>query len=57
MNELERCYWIPIKDLVRNERIVKFGCELRPAFVIGDIEIWGLTFKILKKFFHALNMG
>jgi len=56
MNELERCYWIPIKDLVKNECTVKFGFEAHPAFVIGDIKIGGLTFRILKKFFHALNI-
>jgi len=56
-DELERYYWIPIKDLVKNERIVKSGFKPRPAFVIGDIKIWGLTFRILKNFFHALNRG
>jgi len=56
-DELERYYWIPIKDLVRNERVVKSGFKPRPAFVIGDIKIWGLTFRILKNFFHVLNVG
>jgi len=56
-DELERYYWIPIKDLVRNERVVKIGLEERPAFIIRDLQIWGLTFRILKKFFRALNIG
>lgn len=53
--ELERYYWIPIKKLIRNERIVKSGVKAHPTFIIGEIKIWGLTFRILKKFFHALN--
>ena len=56
-NELERYYWLPLETLVRNERVVKSNLEERPAFIIGDLEIWGLTFRILKKFFQALNIG
>jgi len=51
--ELERYYWIPIKKLLRNESILKFGFKTYPAFIIEDIKIWGLTFRILKNLFHA----
>jgi len=54
-DELERYYWISIKKLVRNERTVKSDLEAHPAFIVGDIKIWGLTFRILKNFFHALD--
>jgi len=57
MDELERYYWIPIGDLVRNERAVRFRFGTRPAFIIGDVKIWGLTFRILKGFFHALSIS
>ena len=56
-DELERHYWIPIKNLIRNERIVRSKLGVHPAYVIGDIEIWGLTFRILKNFFHILNVS
>ena len=56
MDELERYYWISIKDIVRNKRIVKFSFGTRSAFVVGDIKIWGLTFRILRKFFRSLNI-
>jgi len=57
MDELERYYWIPIGDLIRNERAARFRFGTRPAFIIGDIKIWGLTFRILKGFFHALSIS
>jgi len=56
MNELERYYWIPIRDLVRNKRAARFRSGIHPAFIIGDIKIWGLTFRILKEFFHTLSI-
>ena len=56
MDELERHYWIPIESLIRNERIVKSKIEAHPAYVIGEIVIWGLTFRILKNFFQILNV-
>jgi len=56
-DELERYHWIPIKDLVKNERIVKFRLKEHSAFIIGDIEIWGLTFRILKSFLRVINRG
>jgi len=56
-NELEEYYWIPIGDLINNERTVAFGSRMHPAFVIGEVKIWGLTFRILKEFFRILSVG
>ena len=55
MDELERYYWIPMGDLIRNERAARFRFGTRPAFIVGDVIIWGLTFRILKGFFQALS--
>ena len=55
-DELERYYWIRIGDLIKNERTSKFRSRMHPAFIIEDIRIWGLTFRILKGFFHALGI-
>ena len=57
INELERYYWIPIKDLIINERVTRLKPGIRPAFIIGDIKIWGLTYRILKAFFNALGVS
>lgn len=53
--ELERYHWIPIGELVRNERLVEFGSEIHPGFVVGNIKIWGLTFRILKGFLQVIS--
>jgi len=56
-DELERYYWVSIRDLVRNERVARFKFGTRPVFIVGDVMIWGLTFRILKKFFKSLGIG
>jgi len=55
MDELKEYYWIPVEELFRNECTVRFGSEKHRAFIIGDIKIWGLTFRILKNIFSRLN--
>jgi len=57
INELERYYWIPVKELIVNESVVRLKAGIRPAFIVGDLKIWGLTYRILKVFFNALSMN
>ncbi|KYH39488.1 MAG: NUDIX hydrolase [Candidatus Bathyarchaeota archaeon B63] len=55
--ELERHHWIPIDELVRNESAVDLESGTRPAFIIGDVKIWGLTFRILRGFMQEISKG
>ncbi|MCX8170739.1 MAG: CoA pyrophosphatase [Candidatus Bathyarchaeota archaeon] len=48
-HELERYDWVSVSALLDNEKTIKVGSEMHPAFIVGDIVIWGLTYRILKK--------
>lgn len=54
-SELEKYYWISISELIRNERPVEIESEIHPAFAVGDLKIWGLTFRILKGFLRVIS--
>jgi len=53
--ELERFVWISPEELVRHRSTVKFSFGEFPAYIIGDIIIWGLTYRILEVFVHILE--
>lgn len=53
--ELEEFIWISLTDLVQNKGTVTFAFGEFPAYIVGDIIIWGLTYRILEMFFHTLN--
>ncbi|MEM2029691.1 MAG: CoA pyrophosphatase [Candidatus Bathyarchaeia archaeon] len=53
--ELERDVWVPISALLNNERIIEVGSNKHPAFIVGDIVIWGLTYRILKKVLQGVE--
>lgn len=50
-HELESYVWTPLDALLANERIIKIGSQEHQAFVFGDVVIWGLTYRILRKVF------
>jgi len=52
--ELERFVWISPEELVRHRGTVKFSFGEFPAYVVGDIIIWGLTYRILEVFVYIL---
>ena len=53
--ELERFVWISPEELVRHRSTVKFSFGEFPAYVVGNIIIWGLTYRILEIFVHILE--
>ena len=53
--ELERSIWISPEELVRHRGTVKFGFGEFPAYIVGNIVIWGLTYRILEFFVHTLE--
>ena len=53
--ELERFVWISPEELVRHRGTVKFSFGEFPAYVVGNIIIWGLTYRILEIFVHILD--
>jgi 8-oxo-dGTP pyrophosphatase MutT (NUDIX family) len=53
--ELEGYSWIPLKALDEHRGKVKFSFGEFPAYIMGDQVIWGLTYRIVEDFFHAMG--
>jgi len=53
--ELEEFIWISLEELVQHKGAAKFSFGEVPAYVVGNTVIWGLTYRILEKFFHNLE--
>ncbi len=53
--ELEWFVWISMEELSKNKGIAKFSFGEQPAYIVGNSVIWGLTYRILKKFSHNLE--
>ncbi|MDH5663869.1 MAG: CoA pyrophosphatase [Candidatus Bathyarchaeota archaeon] len=53
--ELERFVWISPEELVRHRGTVKFSFGEFPAYIVGNIVIWGLTYRILENLVHTLE--
>lgn len=51
--ELESYVWIPINLLLKSEKIIEIESKKQPAFVVKDVVIWGITYRILKKVFES----
>ena len=55
--ELEEYFWISIEELVRSRTTVKFSFGKSPAFNVGNIIIWGLTYRIVESLITRLESG
>jgi 8-oxo-dGTP diphosphatase len=55
--ELEEYFWIPVDELVRSRRKVKFSFGEFPAFAVGSTIIWGLTYRIVERFMSCFETG
>ena len=53
--ELEGFVWISLEDLFQSKGTVKFSFGVVQAYTVGNYIIWGLTYRILEKFFHNLE--
>jgi len=54
-NELEEYFWVSVEELVRNRTKARFGFAESPAFVLGNMIIWGLTFRIIERLVYLLE--
>ena len=55
--ELEEYYWFPLDELVRSRASAKLSFGEVPAFIVGSIVIWGLTYRIVECFIQCLKTG
>jgi 8-oxo-dGTP diphosphatase len=53
--ELEWYAWIPLKALDKHRGKVKSSFGEFPAYIMDDHVIWGLTYRIVENFFHAMG--
>lgn len=53
--ELEGYAWISLKELNKHRGTAKFSFGESPAYVMDDRVIWGLTYRIVEDFFHAIG--
>jgi 8-oxo-dGTP pyrophosphatase MutT (NUDIX family) len=53
--ELEWFVWISPEKLIQNRGTAKFSFGEVPAYIVENNVIWGLTYRILEKFFHILG--
>ena len=54
-NELESFLWISLSELPTNKGSVQFNHDEYPAYIVRDYAIWGLTYRILKRFFRLVD--
>lgn len=53
--ELEGFVWISLEELFQHKGAAEFSFGKVPAYIVGNVIIWGLTYRILEKFFHNLE--
>jgi len=53
--ELEGFVWIPLHEIISHRRSAKVSFGEVPAFVVGSIVIWGLTYRMLENFIDVLQ--
>jgi hypothetical protein len=53
--ELECFIWVSLEELVQHRQTVRFDFGEYPAYVVGNNIVWGLTYRIIEDFLHALN--
>ena len=46
--ELTDYFWVPLKELAKHKGTVKFSVGERPAYIIDEHVVWGLTYRILQ---------
>lgn len=53
--ELDGFVWIPLKEIISHRRSAKLSFGEVPAFVVGSIVIWGLTYRALENFIDVFQ--
>jgi 8-oxo-dGTP diphosphatase len=55
--ELEEFVWISLDKIIRHKGSAKLSFGEVPAFVVGRIVIWGLTYRALEDFLNIFQRG
>jgi len=55
--ELEEFIWMSLEELIQHRGAAKFSFGEVQAYTVGNYIIWGLTYRILEKFFHNLEFS
>jgi len=53
--ELMAHYWIPLEELDRSRGITRIDSREFPAYLVEGEAVWGLTYRMLEKFFCILD--
>jgi 8-oxo-dGTP pyrophosphatase MutT (NUDIX family) len=54
-HELIAHYWMPLDELDRSRGTTRIGSRDFPAYLIEGEAVWGLTFRMLEKFYEIIN--
>jgi 8-oxo-dGTP pyrophosphatase MutT (NUDIX family) len=59
--ETEAFYWVPVTafaqtNMGRRREILAGETEPRPAYIVNGLEIWGLTYMMIRILLHPLKM-
>lgn len=53
--ELTAHYWTPLEELERSRGKTRIGSREFPAYLVEREAVWGLTYRMLEKFFDMLH--
>ena len=53
--ELMAHYWVPLEEMERSIGKTRIGSREFPAYLVEGEAVWGLTYRMLQKFFGILN--
>jgi len=53
--ELEASYWFPLEDMRNSKGTSQIHGREFPAYLVGGQVIWGLTYRMLEKFYQTLD--
>ncbi len=53
--ELMAHYWVPLEELDRSRGKTRIGPREFPAYLVEGEAVWGLTYRMLEKFFDILH--
>lgn len=48
--------WIPLSKLMKSRDRIVIKKRMRPVFVVDDILVWGLTYRIINSFIRYVNL-